>query len=127
MEVKRAQVACLKSDLKKAVGTEHTTQISRPQSTAPSSSFEKKKEQPLHLSWSQGRPPEPEAGAQADEVGSAGLPVAWCAQAEESVVLHCTLPQVLAGAGAVQPEHKGVLLLTSLRQQAKVLVGASIL
>jgi hypothetical protein len=57
---------------------------------------------------------EPEAGAQANEVGSAGLAIPWCAQAEESMVLHGTLPQVLAGAGAVQAEHERVLLLTSL-------------
>lgn len=31
------------------------------------------------------------------------------------MVLHSTLPQVLAGARAVQPEHEGVLLLAALR------------
>lgn len=40
------------------------------------------------------------------------------------MVLHSTLPQVLAGACTVQPEHEGVLLLTPLREEAKVLVGA---
>jgi hypothetical protein len=36
------------------------------------------------------------------------------------MVLHCTLPQVLAGTRTVQPEHEGVLLLTPLREGAKV-------
>lgn len=31
------------------------------------------------------------------------------------MVLHGTLPQVLAGARTVQPEHEGVLLLAALR------------
>lgn len=57
---------------------------------------------------------EPEAGTQPDEVGSGGLAVAGRAQTEEGVVLHSALPQVLAGARAVQPEHEGVLLLTPL-------------
>lgn len=58
--------------------------------------------------------PEPEAGTQPDEVRSGGLAVAGCAQTEEGVVLHSALPQVFAGARAVQPEHEGVLLLTPL-------------
>lgn len=57
---------------------------------------------------------EPEAGTQPDEVRSGGLAVAGCAQTEEGVVLYSTLPQVLAGARTVQPEHEGVLLLTPL-------------
>lgn len=57
---------------------------------------------------------EPEAGTQSDEVRSGGLAVAGCAQPEEGMVLHGTLPQVLAGAGTVQPEHEGVLLLAPL-------------
>lgn len=69
--------------------------------------------------------PEPEAGTQPDEVGSGGLAVAGRAQTEEGVVLHSALPQVLAGARAVQPEHEGVLLLTPLGEEAKVLVGGA--
>lgn len=71
--------------------------------------------------------PEPEAGTQPDEVGSGGLAVAGRAQTEEGVVLHGALPQVLAGARAVQPEHEGVLLLTPLGEEAKVLVGAHVM
>lgn len=42
------------------------------------------------------------------------------------MVLHGTLPQVLAGACAVQPEHERVLLLAPLGEEAKVLVGARV-
>lgn len=63
--------------------------------------------------------PEPEAGTQPDEVRSGGLAVAGCAQTEEGMVLHSTLPQVLAGARTVQPEHEGVLLLTPLRRKQR--------
>lgn len=41
------------------------------------------------------------------------------------MVLHGTLPQVLAGAGTVQPEHEGVLLLAPLREEAKVHITAA--
>lgn len=42
------------------------------------------------------------------------------------MVFHGTLPQVLAGARTVQPEHEGVLLLTPLKEEAEVLVGAPV-
>lgn len=35
------------------------------------------------------------------------------------MVLNGTLPEVLAGPGAVQPEHKRVLLLPALRGEAQ--------
>lgn len=44
------------------------------------------------------------------------------------MVLHGTLPQVLAGARAVQPEHEGVLLLAALRGgEAEVPVGTRVM
>lgn len=63
--------------------------------------------------------PEPEARPQPDEVRSVGFAVSRRPQPEEGVVLHSTLPQVLAGPGAVQPEHKRVLLLPALGGKAR--------
>lgn len=45
-------------------------------------------------------------------------------QPEERVMLDRAFPQVLAGPGAVQAEHEGVLLLPALRGEARGSVSA---
>lgn len=60
--------------------------------------------------------PEPEARAEACEVAAAGLPCGGLTEPEEGVTLHGALPQVFATLGAGQLEHKGVLLLPSLKK-----------
>ena len=61
------------------------------------------------------RPPtESEARPQPDKVGPIRFAVSRRPQAEERVMLHGALPEVLAGSGAVQPEDERVLLLPAL-------------
>lgn len=61
--------------------------------------------------------PESEAGPKSSEVAAAGFACGRLSEPEEGVALHRTLPQVFAGLGAGQLEHKGVLLLPALRKQ----------
>ena len=68
------------------------------------------------MGW--GRVPVAEAGAHADEPGARRALLDGAAQPEEGVVLHGTLPQVLAGLGMVHAEHKRVLLFLPLREGA---------
>lgn len=65
------------------------------------------------------RLPESEARPQPDKVGPIRFAVSRRPQAEERVMLHGALPEVLAGSGAVQPEDERVLLLPALNGEAQ--------
>ena len=58
--------------------------------------------------------PVSEARPHADEARLGRVLLHGPPQPEEGVVLHGTLPQVLAGLGVVHAEHEGVLLLLTL-------------
>ncbi len=58
--------------------------------------------------------PEPEAGPHAEDLLALRVALDGPLEAEEGVVLHGALPQVLTRALAVEAKHKRVLLLPSL-------------
>lgn len=43
----------------------------------------------------------------------------WPSEPKESMMLHSTLPEVLAGFGMLHPEDKGVLLFFTLRKMVQ--------